>query len=116
MTSNNTKFVARHRWLMPILAIAAAVVLFRPRGPGGTGARGDGATRHDSERGLHQLEKLEPLQNFEAHAPVGTTQKRDCARGPSRQEGSTAGAIEIRRMRAAKRLEPRLRSLPRMLI
>ncbi len=77
MTSNNTKFVARHRWLTAILAIAAAVVLFASlsRDPA-VPVRAVTAQRGTIQSVVSTNGKVEPLQNFEAHAPVGTTVKK----------------------------------------
>ncbi len=77
MTSNNTKFVARHRWLTAIIAVAAAVVLFASlsRDPA-VPVRAVTAQRGTIQSVVSTNGKVEPLQNFEAHAPVGTTVKK----------------------------------------
>ena len=77
MTSTSTKFVARHRWLTAIIAIAAAVVLFASlsRDPA-VPVRAVTAQRGTIQSVVSTNGKVEPLQNFEAHAPVGTTVKK----------------------------------------
>jgi HlyD family secretion protein len=77
MTSNSTTFVARHRWLTAIIAIAAAVVLFASlsRDPA-VPVRAVTAQRGTIQSVVSTNGKVEPLQNFEAHAPVGTTVKK----------------------------------------
>ena len=78
LTANNNGFFSRHRWLVWAAGIAVAVLLLASF-----------ASRDDSipvraatvERGMIRSVistngKVEPLQSFEAHAPVGTTVKR----------------------------------------
>ena len=76
--NHNTGFVARHRWLMLAGAVIAAVVLL-----GSFMSRGDAVLVRAAsvERGtirsiVSTNGKIEPVQNFEVHAPVGTTVKR----------------------------------------
>jgi HlyD family secretion protein len=78
LTTNNNGFFSRHRWLVWAAGIAVAVLLLASF-----------ASRDDSipvraatvERGMIRSVistngKVEPLQSFEAHAPVGTIVKR----------------------------------------
>lgn len=73
----NTSFVTRHRWVM-WAAIALAVVLlasFMPRNEI-VPVRAATAQRNAIRSIISTNGKVEPLQNFEAHAPVGTTVKK----------------------------------------
>src|SRR3984957_5133450 len=77
MTSNNASFLSRHRWIAATVAIVAAVILFAslsrdPAVPVRAVAAQLGTIRRlGSANG-----KVEPLGNFEAHAPIGTTVKK----------------------------------------
>ena len=76
--SHNTGFVARHRWLMLAGAVIAAVVLlgsFMSRGDAVL-VRAASVERSTIRSILSTNGKIEPVQNFEVHAPVGTTVKR----------------------------------------
>src|SRR5580700_10788445 len=77
MTNNGGSFVTRHRWLAATLAIAAAVVLFASlsRDPA-VPVRAVTAQRGTIRSVVSTNGKVEPLQNFEAHAPTGTTVKK----------------------------------------
>jgi HlyD family secretion protein len=77
MANNNASFVSRHRWITAIIAIAAAVVLFASlsRDPA-VPVRAVTAQRGTIRSVVSTNGKVEPLQNFEAHAPVGTTVKK----------------------------------------
>jgi HlyD family secretion protein len=77
MPNNNTSFVSRHRWFTATVAIAAAVVLFASlsRDPA-VPVRAVTAQRGTIRSVVSTNGKVEPLQNFEAHAPVGTTVKK----------------------------------------
>jgi HlyD family secretion protein len=77
MTNNNASFITRHRWIVATLAIAAAVVLFASlsRDPA-VPVRAVTAQRGTIRSVVSTNGKVEPLQNFEAHAPVGTTVKK----------------------------------------
>jgi HlyD family secretion protein len=73
-----TGFVARHRWLMLAGAVGAAVVLL-----GSFMSRGDAVlvraapVERSTIRSIVSTNgKIEPVQNFEVHAPVGSTVKR----------------------------------------
>src|SRR5271156_81758 len=74
MKDNGSSFVTRHRWLAATLAIVAAVVLFASlsRDPAEPG-RAVTAQRGTIRSVVPTKGKIEPLQNFEAHAPMGTT-------------------------------------------
>jgi len=77
MTSNNASFITRHRWITAIIAIAAAVVLFASlsRDPA-VPVRAVTAQRGIIRSVVSTNGKVEPLQNFEAHAPIATTVKK----------------------------------------
>ena len=72
---NNSGFWHRHRWLFGTLLVVAAVVLlasFMSRGDS-VPVRTATAQRTDIRSVVSTNGKVEPMQNFEAHAPVGTT-------------------------------------------
>ncbi len=77
MTSKNASFITRHRWITAIIAIAAAVVLFASlsRDPA-VPVRAVTAQRGTIRSVVSTNGKVEPLQNFEAHAPIATTVKK----------------------------------------
>lgn len=78
MTKSNASFVARHRWIVTTIAIVAAVILlasFMSREPA-VPVRTVNAQRGTIRSVVSTNGKVEPLQNFEAHAPVGTTVKK----------------------------------------
>jgi len=71
-------FVLRHRLLIGIAGIAVAVILlasFMSRG-GTVPVRAAKVERQDIRSAISTNGKVEPVQNFEAHAPIGTTVKR----------------------------------------
>ncbi|MGA9963652.1 MAG: efflux RND transporter periplasmic adaptor subunit [Terriglobales bacterium] len=77
MTKSNASFVTRRRWIVTTIAIVAAVVLlasFMSREPA-VPVRAVNAQRGTIRSVVSTNGKVEPLQNFEAHAPVGTTVK-----------------------------------------
>jgi HlyD family secretion protein len=78
MTKSNASFVARHRWIVTTIAIVVAVILlasFMSREPA-VPVRTVNAQRGTIRSVVSTNGKVEPLQNFEAHAPVGTTVKK----------------------------------------
>jgi HlyD family secretion protein len=77
MTNNNASFVTRHRWIATTLVIVVAIVLFASlsRDPA-VPVRAVSAQRGIIQSVVSTNGRVEPLQNFEAHAPVGTTVKR----------------------------------------
>jgi len=78
MTKSNASFLARHRWIVTTIAIVAAVILlasFMSREPA-VPVRAVNAQRATIRSVVSTNGKVEPLQNFEAHAPVGTTVKK----------------------------------------
>src|ERR1700719_3977477 len=77
MTNHNASFVTRHRWLAAAVAIGAAVVLFASlsRDPA-VPVRAVAAQRSTIRSVVSTNGKIEPLQNFEAPAPVGTTVRK----------------------------------------
>jgi HlyD family secretion protein len=75
----NSGFLARNRWLVWSVAIVAAVVLLAAF----MSLRGDAvpvsaavAVRSTIRSVISTNGKVEPVQNFEAHAPIATTVKR----------------------------------------
>src|SRR5271170_5742757 len=75
MTNSNPSFLTRHRWIATTLAIIVAVVLlasFMSREPAEP-VRAVTAQRGTIRSVVSTNGKIEPLQNFEAHAPMGTT-------------------------------------------
>jgi HlyD family secretion protein len=78
LTSNPTGFLARKRWLVWAAGIAAAVILlasFMSRGDV-VPVRAATVERSLIRSVISTNGKVEPLQSFEAHAPVGTTVKK----------------------------------------
>jgi len=77
MTSNNGGFVSRHRGITATIAVVAAVVLFASlsRDPA-VPVRAVTAQRGTIRSIVSTNGKVEPLQNFEAHAPSGITVKK----------------------------------------
>src|SRR5579872_5341894 len=77
MATSNTSFVNRHRWFVAAVAIAAAVLLFASlsRDPA-VPVRAVTAERSTIRSVVSTNGKVEPLQNFEAHTPIGTTVKK----------------------------------------
>jgi HlyD family secretion protein len=78
MTDKGASFVTRYRWLAATLAIVGAVVLFASlsRDPA-VPVRAVTAQRGTIRSVVSTNGKVEPLQNFEAHAPMGTTVKKN---------------------------------------
>jgi HlyD family secretion protein len=77
-TSNNNGFFARRRWLVWAVGIVAAVVLlasFMSRDDAVL-VRAAQAHRNTIRSVVSTNGKVEPIQSFEAHAPVGTTVKK----------------------------------------
>lgn len=77
LTAKNAGFVTRHRWTV-WAGIAVAVVLlasFMPRNDS-VPVRAATAQRSAIRSIISTNGKVEPLLNFEAHAPVGTTVKK----------------------------------------
>ena len=77
MTSNNASFLSRHRWIAATVAIVVAVILFASlsRDPA-VPVRAVAAQRGTIRSLVSTNGKVEPLENFEAHAPIGTTVKK----------------------------------------
>ncbi len=78
LANHNRGFWGRHRWLVGTILIAAAVVFlasFMSRGDV-VPVRAATALRTTIRSMVSTNGKVEPLQNFEAHAPIGTTVKR----------------------------------------
>src|SRR5271170_353758 len=78
MTNSNASFVTRNRWIVTTIAIVAAVILlgsFMSREPA-VPVRAVSAQRGTIRSVVSTNGKVEPLQNFEAHAPVGTTVRK----------------------------------------
>jgi HlyD family secretion protein len=77
-TTDNSSFLARHRWLVVTVALIAAVIFlasFISRDDS-VPVRSATAQRSIIRSVISTNGKVEPLQNFEAHAPVGTTVKK----------------------------------------
>jgi HlyD family secretion protein len=78
MTNGNGSFLTRRRWIVTTIAIVAAVVLlasFMSRDDG-VPVRAVAAQRSAIRSVVSTNGKVEPLQNFEAHAPIGTVVKK----------------------------------------
>jgi HlyD family secretion protein len=82
LTGNHSGFLARNRWLVWTAGIVTAVVLFAS-----FMSRDDALTvrtatvaRSTIRSVISTNGKVEPLQNFEAHAPIGTTVKKVLAK------------------------------------
>lgn len=78
LVNPNNGFWSRHRWLVGTVLIVAAVVFlasFMSRGDV-VPVRAATALRTTIRSMVSTNGKVEPLQNFEAHAPIGTTVKR----------------------------------------
>jgi HlyD family secretion protein len=95
MTNNNASFVTRHRWITAAVAIVAAVVLFASlsRDPA-VPVRAVTAQRGTIRSVVSTNGKVEPLQNFEAHAPIGTTVRKILVReGDHVKKGQLLGQL-----------------------
>jgi HlyD family secretion protein len=78
LTANNNGFFGRHRWLVWAAGIAVAVLLlasFMSRDDA-IPVRAATVERSTIRSVISTNGKVEPLQSFEAHAPVGTTIKK----------------------------------------
>jgi HlyD family secretion protein len=78
-TGSNAGFVARNRWLVWAVGIVAAVVLlaaFMSLRDDAVPVSVATAVRGTIRSVVSTNGKVEPVQNFEAHAPIGTTVKR----------------------------------------
>src|SRR5579864_1541314 len=77
MANSNASFRSRHRWITATVAIVAAVVLFASlsRDPA-VPVRAVTAQRGTIRSVVSTNGKVEPMQNFEAHAPSSTTVKK----------------------------------------
>jgi len=78
LVNPNNGYWSRHRWLVGTILIVAAVVFlasFMSRGDM-VPVRTATAIRTTIRSVVSTNGKVEPLQNFEAHAPIGTTVKR----------------------------------------
>jgi HlyD family secretion protein len=78
MKNNDASFLTRHRWVVATISIAAAVVLlasFISRDPL-VPVRAVTAQRSTIRSVVSTNGKVEPMHNFEAHAPIGTTVKK----------------------------------------
>src|SRR5580700_11265840 len=78
LTANSNGFFSRHRWLVWAAGIAVAVLLlasFMSRDDA-IPVRAATVERSTIRSVISTNGKVEPLQSFEAHAPVGTTVKR----------------------------------------
>ncbi len=78
LTANNNGFFSRHRWLVWAAGIAVAVLLlasFMSRDEA-IPVRAATVERSTIRSVISTNGKVEPLQSFEAHAPLGTTVKK----------------------------------------
>src|SRR3984893_8602991 len=78
LTANRNGFFSRHRWLVWAAGIAVAVLLlasFMSRDDA-MSVRAATVQRSTIRSVISTNGKVEPVQSFEAHAPVGTTVKR----------------------------------------
>jgi HlyD family secretion protein len=79
LNKNGAGFFARHRWWIIAIAVVVAVVLlaaFNSMSSGVIPVRAGRVTRGSIRSVISTNGKVEPLNNFEAHAPVATTVKR----------------------------------------
>ncbi len=78
LTANNDGFFSRHRWIVWAAGIAVAVLLlasFMSRDDA-VPVRAATVQRSTISSVISTNGKVEPMQSFEAHAPVGTTVKK----------------------------------------
>src|SRR5271154_5535540 len=78
LVNHSSGFWGRHRWLVGTTVIVAAVIFlasFMSRGDV-VPVRAASALRTTIRSMVSTNGKVEPVQNFEAHAPVGTTVQR----------------------------------------
>jgi HlyD family secretion protein len=79
LNGKNQSFFARNRWLTTALAVVLAVVLFASFGNRRSDwvpVRAATIVRDNIRSVISTNGKIEPVQNFEAHAPVPTTVRR----------------------------------------
>jgi len=80
MAKNNNNHSERRRLLAVIAGLLAAVVIFsgwvKLRGGGGTAVRAEKVVRQDIANIISTNGKIEPVNNFEAHAPAPVAVKR----------------------------------------
>lgn len=79
LNKNGAGFFARNRWWIVAIAIALAVILFaafNSMSGGVIPVRAGRVARANIRSLISTNGKVEPLNNFEAHAPVATTVKR----------------------------------------
>ncbi len=79
LNKNGASFFARNRWWIIAIAIALAVILFAAFNSMNSGVipvRAGRVTRANIRSVISTNGKVEPIHNFEAHAPVATTVER----------------------------------------
>src|SRR5512142_2476442 len=79
LNKNGAGFFARNRWWIVAIAIALAVVLFaafNSMNGGVVPVRAARVSRSNIRSAISTNGKIEPIDHFEAHAPVATTVKR----------------------------------------
>lgn len=79
LNKNGAGFFARNRWWIVAVAVVLAVVLFAAFNSMNSGAipvRAARVSRSNIRSLISTNGKIEPINNFEAHAPVATTVKR----------------------------------------
>ena len=83
LNKNGEGLFARHRWWIIAIAIAFAVILFAAFNSMNSGVipvRAAHVTRANIRSVISTNGKVEPINNFEAHAPTATTVVRVLAR------------------------------------
>jgi HlyD family secretion protein len=75
-TTNNSKAASRARWVWPLLGVAVIVLIVFVSRRGPVPVRATTVERGPIRSLVSTNGKIEPVQNFEAHAPIATTVKR----------------------------------------
>jgi HlyD family secretion protein len=75
-TTNNSKAAARARWVWLLLGVAVIVLIVLASRRGPVPVRATTVERGPIRSLVSTNGKIEPVQNFEAHAPIATTVKR----------------------------------------
>jgi len=75
-TTNNSKAASRARWVWLLLGVAVIVLIVFVSRRGPASVRATTVERGPIRSLVSTNGKIEPVQNFEAHAPIATTVKR----------------------------------------
>jgi HlyD family secretion protein len=75
-TTNNSKAASHARWVWLLLGVAVIVLIFFVSRRGPVPVRATTVERGPIRSLVSTNGKIEPVQNFEAHAPIATTVKR----------------------------------------